>query len=59
MRTGIDATAGDPDRPERVAAQVPLGRAGEADEIAAAIVWLLSDACPYATGATLRVAGGR
>jgi NAD(P)-dependent dehydrogenase (short-subunit alcohol dehydrogenase family) len=59
VRTGIHATAGDPDRPERVAAQVPLGRAGEADEIAAAIVWLLSDACPYATGATLRVAGGR
>ena len=59
VRTGIHAGAGDPDRLERVAAQVPLGRAGEPEEVAEAIAWLLSDACPYATGATLRVAGGR
>jgi NAD(P)-dependent dehydrogenase (short-subunit alcohol dehydrogenase family) len=38
---------------------VPLGRAGEPEEVAEAIVWLLGDSCPYATGATLRVAGGR
>jgi NAD(P)-dependent dehydrogenase (short-subunit alcohol dehydrogenase family) len=36
-----------------------MGRVGEPDEVAAAVAWLMSDACPYATGATLRVAGGR
>jgi NAD(P)-dependent dehydrogenase (short-subunit alcohol dehydrogenase family) len=59
VRTDIHAGAGDPGRLERIAAQVPLGRAGEPEEVAEAITWLLSDACPYATGATLRVAGGR
>jgi NAD(P)-dependent dehydrogenase (short-subunit alcohol dehydrogenase family) len=59
VRTGIHAGAGDPGRPERVAGRVPLGRVGEPEEVAAAIVWLLGDSCPYATGATLRVAGGR
>lgn len=59
VRTGIHAGAGDPDRLERVAGRVPLGRVGEPEEVAAAIVWLLGDSCPYATGATLRVAGGR
>lgn len=59
VRTDIHAGAGDPGRPERLAAMVPLGRAGEPEEVAEAIAWLLSDACPYATGATLRVAGGR
>ena len=59
VRTDIHAAAGDPGRLERVAGRVPLGRVGEPDEIAAAIAWLLGDGCPYATGATLRVAGGR
>jgi NAD(P)-dependent dehydrogenase (short-subunit alcohol dehydrogenase family) len=59
VRTSIHADAGDPDRLERVADRVPLGRVGEPEEIAAAIAWLLGDDCPYATGATLRVAGGR
>jgi NAD(P)-dependent dehydrogenase (short-subunit alcohol dehydrogenase family) len=59
VRTGIHAGAGDPGRLERVAERVPLGRVGEPEEVAAAIVWLLGDSCPYATGATLRVAGGR
>ena len=59
VRTGIHAAAGDPDRLERVAGKVPLGRVGEPEEVAEAVAWLLSDACPYATGATLRVAGGR
>jgi glucose 1-dehydrogenase len=49
----------DPDRPERVGAQAPLGRAGEPDEIAGAIAWLLSADASYTTGAILRVAGGR
>ena len=59
IRTGIHADAGDPGRIDRVGPLVPAGRAGEPEEVAAAIAWLLSDACPYATGATLRVAGGR
>jgi glucose 1-dehydrogenase len=59
VRTGIHAAAGDAGRLERVAPGVPLGRAGEPEEIAEAITWALSDACPYLTGATIRVAGGR
>lgn len=57
--TDIHAESGEPQRPARVASQVPLGRAGEADEIAAAIVWLLGSDASYTTGAVLRVAGGR
>jgi NAD(P)-dependent dehydrogenase (short-subunit alcohol dehydrogenase family) len=59
VRTDIHAAAGDPDRLDRVGARVPMGRPGEPDEVAAAVAWLLSDACPFATGAVLRVAGGR
>ncbi len=49
----------EPGRLERVGPLAPLGRAGEPDEVAAAIVWLLSDEASYVTGANLRVAGGR
>jgi len=59
INTHIHADAGEPRRVDRVGPLVPAGRAGEPEEVAAAIAWLLSDACPYATGATLRVAGGR
>jgi NAD(P)-dependent dehydrogenase (short-subunit alcohol dehydrogenase family) len=59
VTTGIHAAAGDPGRLERVAPKVPMGRAGAPEEVAEAIAWLLGDGCPYATGATLRVAGGR
>jgi NAD(P)-dependent dehydrogenase (short-subunit alcohol dehydrogenase family) len=59
VRTDIHAAAGDPGRLERVGSRVPLGRPGEPEEVAEAIAWLLGDSCPYATGATLRVAGGR
>jgi NAD(P)-dependent dehydrogenase (short-subunit alcohol dehydrogenase family) len=48
----------DPQRPAKVATGLPLGRAGQPDEIAAAITWLLSKEASYATGATLRIAGG-
>lgn len=58
VRTDIHAAAGDPGRADRVAARVPLGRAGEPDEIAPAIAWLLSAEAAYVTGAVLRVAGG-
>jgi NAD(P)-dependent dehydrogenase (short-subunit alcohol dehydrogenase family) len=57
--TGIHASAGQPDRAQRLGASSPLGRAGRAEEVAAAIVWLLSDAASYTTGALLDVAGGR
>ncbi len=58
IRTAIHAAAGDPGRPDRVAANVPLGRAGEPDDVAPAITWLLGSEASYVTGAVLRVAGG-
>lgn len=48
----------DPQRPATVATSVPLGRAGQPDEIAAAIAWLLSADASYATGSVLDVSGG-
>lgn len=48
----------DPDRPAKVAAGVPLGRAAQPDEIAGAVAWLLGDDASYTTGAVIRVAGG-
>ncbi len=59
IRTEIHASSGDPGRAERVGPGIPLGRAGEPDEIAEAIAWLLSPAASYTTGTILRVAGGR
>ncbi len=59
VRTRIHQDAGDPERLERLADTVPLGRPGEASEIAEAVAWLMSDAASYVTGTTLRVAGGR
>jgi glucose 1-dehydrogenase len=57
--TEIHAAMGDPDRPHRAAAITPVRRPGRADEVAAAISWLLSPDASYTTGAVLRVAGGR
>ncbi|MFD9369829.1 SDR family NAD(P)-dependent oxidoreductase [Streptomyces sp. NPDC060020] len=48
----------DPQRPAKVAGNIPMGRAGRPEEIAGAVAWLLSDDAAYATGAVLRVAGG-
>lgn len=59
IRTDIHASAGAPDRVERLAPQIPMERAGDAEEVARAIVWLLSDAASYVTGTLLDVAGGR
>ncbi|MEY4294911.1 MAG: hypothetical protein RLY82_599 [Pseudomonadota bacterium] len=57
--TEIHASGGIPDRAAQMAPQVPMRRAGSADEVASAIVWLLSDAASYVTGTTIDVTGGR
>ncbi len=58
IRTDIHALSGQPDRPDRAAARIPLGRPGEPDEVAAAIAWLLGPDASYTTGTVLRVGGG-
>ncbi|MFF4183412.1 SDR family NAD(P)-dependent oxidoreductase [Streptomyces sp. NPDC001691] len=57
--TEMHATMGDPERPARMAGAIPLGRPGQAPEVAAAVAWLLSPDASYTTGAVLRVSGGR
>ena len=57
--TEIHASGGEPDRAHTSAAVIPMQRPGRADEVAAAIVWLLSDEASYTTGAILDVSGGR
>ncbi len=57
--TEIHARGGQPGRAERLGATTPLGRAGRAEEVAEAIVWLLSDASSYVNGALFDVTGGR
>jgi len=57
--TDLHAAGGQPDRVARLGPSVPLGRAGTADEVAAAVVWLLGDEASYCTGSVLDVAGGR
>ena len=57
--TEIHARGGQPNRVEQMLPLLPMGRAGEAAEIAAAVVWLLGDEASYCTGAVLDVAGGR
>ena len=57
--TNIHASGGEPDRAARLAPAVPMRRAGSAAEVAAAIIWLLSDEASYTTGAIVDVGGGR
>jgi len=57
--TDIHAAGGLPDRAHQSASLIPMQRPGTADEVAQAIVWLLSDAASYTTGTTLDVTGGR
>jgi len=56
--TEIHATAGEPGRPARVAPHIPMRRLATPEEIAEPVIWLLSDAASYMTGATIRCAGG-
>jgi NAD(P)-dependent dehydrogenase (short-subunit alcohol dehydrogenase family) len=59
VETEIHASGGQPDRARQLAPTLPMLRPGTADEVAQAIVWLLSDAASYTTGALLDVSGGR
>ena len=57
--TDIHAKGGEPNRVDRVKVLVPMKRGGTADEVARAIMWLLSDESSYTTGAFIDVTGGR
>ncbi|MHA7221098.1 SDR family oxidoreductase [Arthrobacter sp. RHLT1-20] len=57
--TGLHAAAGMPDRMERLNSSIPMGRGAEPDEVAAAVLWLMSEEAGYITGAVLPVSGGR
>jgi NAD(P)-dependent dehydrogenase (short-subunit alcohol dehydrogenase family) len=57
--TEIHASGGDPERAHRLAHVVPMKRVGSAEEIANAIIWLMSDDASYVTSAILDVSGGR
>jgi NAD(P)-dependent dehydrogenase (short-subunit alcohol dehydrogenase family) len=59
IETEIHASGGLPHRARDLAPQVPMQRAGQAEEVAQSIIWLLSDAASYTTGALLDVSGGR
>lgn len=57
--TEIHASGGQPDRIAKFGHTIPIGRAGKPEEVAEAILWLLSDAARYVSGASLRVSGAR
>ena len=59
IATDLHAAAGAPDRLERLAPGIPMGRAGTAAEVAAAVLWLMSTSASYVTGAVVPVGGGR
>lgn len=59
IRTEIHASGGEPGRVERLQSGIPLGRGGEAEEVARAILFLASDESSYSTGSFIDVSGGR
>jgi NAD(P)-dependent dehydrogenase (short-subunit alcohol dehydrogenase family) len=59
IETGLHAANGAPDRLERLASTIPMQRPGTPSEVAEAVLWLLSPAASYTTGAIVEVGGGR
>ncbi|MBW4707858.1 SDR family oxidoreductase [Roseobacter sp. YSTF-M11] len=59
IETELHAKGGEPGRADRLAHMVPMKRKGSAEEVAQAVVWLLTDEASYVTGSTLDVTGGR
>ncbi|AUG78866.1 sugar dehydrogenase [Kitasatospora sp. MMS16-BH015] len=59
IHTGIHALGGEPGRVDRVGPLLPMGRGGTPEEVAESIVFLLSEASSYTTGAFIDLAGGR
>jgi NAD(P)-dependent dehydrogenase (short-subunit alcohol dehydrogenase family) len=59
IETEIHASGGLPDRPRQAGPDIPMKRAGKADEVADAVTYLLSNQASYITGAILNVSGGR
>ncbi len=57
--TELHASGGEPERVDRVKESVPMKRGGSVEEVARAIVWLLSDEASYTTGAFIDVTGGK
>lgn len=57
--TGMHANGGEPERVDQVKAMVPMQRGGQPEEVAASILWLLSEEASFITGAILDVSGGR
>jgi len=59
IATSMHASGGEPGRIERLQSTVPMGRGGSPDEVAKAVLWLLSDEASYMTGTIIDVSGGR
>lgn len=59
IHTDIHASGGEPGRVDRLKGTIPMQRGGTAEEVARAILWLLSDDASYTTGTILGVSGGR
>ena len=57
--TDMHASGGEPGRVDRVKSMLPMRRGGQPEEVAQAIVWLLSEKASYVTGSFLELAGGR
>lgn len=57
--TALHASGGEPDRVDRIKAQIPIKRGGTSDEVANAILWLLSEEASFCTGTFVDVTGGK
>jgi NAD(P)-dependent dehydrogenase (short-subunit alcohol dehydrogenase family) len=59
IETGLHAASGEPGRLQRLMPTIPMQRVGQPNEVAQAVLWLLSPAASYVTGAILEVGGGK